>query len=90
MFSSNEFVPCQSSQPVTVEVDGGGVHRDELGDVRVAPLAAVDDVGRPDGGNSITLCNLFQRLKYEQFDDAISIIFKSFVDNEYFFIGNKV
>jgi hypothetical protein len=64
MFSSNEFVPCQSTQPVAVEVDGGGVHRDELGDVGVAPLAAVDD--------------------------AISIILKSFVDNEYFFIGNKV
>ena len=84
MFSSNEFVPCKSTKPVTVEVDGGGVHRDELGDVGVAPLAAVDDVGRPGGGNSMTLCN-FQRLKYEPFDDAISIIFKSFVDYEFFY-----
>jgi hypothetical protein len=83
MFSSNEFVPCQSTQPVAVEVDGGSVHRDELGDVGVAPLAAVDDVGRPGGGNSMTLCNLSLRLKYEPFDDdAISIIFKSFRDRK--------
>ena len=57
MFSSNEFVSSESSEVVAVEVDGGRVHRDELRDVGVAPLAAVDDVGGPVESN---FRNLYQ------------------------------
>ena len=49
MFSSNEFISGERSQPVAVQVDGGRVHRDELWDVRVVPLTAVDDVSGPEG-----------------------------------------
>ncbi len=49
MFSSNEFISGERSQPVAVQIDGGRVHRDELRDVRVVPLTAVDDVSGPKG-----------------------------------------
>ncbi len=47
MLSTDEFVSGEGAEPVAVEVDGGGVHGDELGDVGMTPLAAVNYVGRP-------------------------------------------
>ena len=47
MLSPDELVAGEWPELVAVKVDGGGVHRDELGDVRMASFATVNDIGRP-------------------------------------------
>jgi hypothetical protein len=55
MFASNEFISGERSKPVPVQVDGCRVHRDELRNVRVVPLPAVDDVSGPEIKNEILI-----------------------------------